>query len=1128
MSSVLAGSAFAQQQVSQVVHRQFPQQVHRQVETSAALQHFQTPAQQALLPYLKAHPMKDGATSSFTAQTPTNYVTTPNFGGYVNAPAYDARTTASLDTGSSNNGVVVELSADFDKDGKPDIAVLQQDGTMNILLNNGKGGLSAPVSYYNPNYLSSSVNNAYAVDVNSDGAVDIIGYDYNNNTMITWMNLGNGTFNAAITTPLDATNGYPNFVLVKDVTGDGKPDVIFTTSAFISQQSANVYLEVQPGKGDGTFAIPTSSQVEKFTVPASVQLPFFGGVAAGDIDGDGKIDLAIGLDERTSRTTGNYVVVTALGNGDGSFRGLGSTLPVSAPGIATLNTVIYDGSGVYLTDVNNDGKADVVADMNGSLYTALSTSSGNFTTVATSPFASVTGIEQLVFADLNGDGKVDLIAGGGTLGVYLGNGDGTFVSPTTAQQYIVDPTTEQGMTLADFNGDGVQDLAQLGGDYKQVSIFLSNGKGQLRGAPVVTSSSDTKGIFWSLLNTGKFAGSSYTDALFLYNGASTPEILTAVNDGKANFKFVNALAGGVPSDLQFVEPIHGDFNGDGKEDLVLAHSTGVVSVALSNGDGTFSAPKSVNLPPLACPVYYGAAGDINGDKHVDLIIPYGGDVACGASGGGATGYFVLLGNGDGTFAAPVFTQTGTELYSTTLADMNGDGNLDLIIDDVPFVYGSGFNVTLAYGNGDGTFTPLPNPVLTNFLVSDVAAGDINGDGKQDLVLSAEEVEGSNTVATGGILTMTGNGDGTFNSPALIGTGNFFYGMQVGDMNGDGNLDIVATLYSTPAQPKNYYGMVTLLGYGNGQFTSPYNQLESLASTFPQIGNFYDDTALDVMTQTGYGPALFIGQGASSISLKVSSASIVFGSSETLTAQVAAGSASASTPTGPVSFYDGTTLLGTTALAGGTATFTTSSLATGTHSITANYAGDSSFNPAVTQATKITVTALAPAFTLVGTPTTLSLGRGANGVVTLNLAANASFSGNVTLTCSGVPANATCTVNPSSVSLTAGQTGTATLVIGTTIANAAVPIQSKPWEVPAALVSTAMLFGIFAKRRKAVRLVSVLGLVMMFCLGGLVTGCSDGSKVKAVAPSTFTVQVTATAAGSSSVPSQSTSVNVTVQ
>lgn len=1119
LSMAISGPAFGQ------VKRTVPARTTTN-DVSAALHQYQTPAERSLLPYVKAHPMLGARDTQLRAQDQTNYVTTPNFGGYVNAPSYDARTTASLDTGSSfTNGVVAELSADFNKDSKADIAVLQQDGTVNILLNDGKGGLLAPVSYYNPNYLTSGVTVAYTEDVNKDGYPDIIAFDYSNNTMITWLNLGNGTFNASVTYSLDTTNGYPNFVMVKDVTGDGKPDLVYTTFELLSRTSANVYLEVQPGNGDGTFALPAGTQTQHFNIAASGILPTYGGIAVGDIDGDGNQDVAVVVDERMSSSTGQYVVTTALGNGDGSFSTLGQTLPISTPATSSSSVVSYNSTGVQLLDLNGDGTLDVVSDINGVLLTALGQGNGSFSTPVSTDFAQIVDPAQIVFTDLNVDGKADLVVGGGTLAVYLGNGDGTFAAPGTKGQYVTDPAGGISLAVGDFNSDGFTDIAYLGEDYKQVALYYGNGQGQLRGAPMVTAASDPEAILWTLETTGKYTASGYSDAVMIHKGLNATELLTAVNDGKGNFSYVSTLANGIPSDLEYIQPIHADLNSDGKEDLVFAGTTSV-TVALSNGDGTFAALGSTGLTGLVCPVYYAAAGDVNGDGKTDLVIPYGGDVACGSSAGGASGYYVLLGNGDGTFAAPVFTSAGTELYSATLADVDGDGVADLVLDDAPFASGSGYNILLAKGKGDGTFN-APTTILSNYLVANVAVGDINGDGKQDLVLSAEEVEGS-TIATGGILTLTGNGDGTFNAPTMLAAGNFFWGLQLADMNNDGNPDIVATLYGTNDQPKNYYGMVTLLGLGNGQFSAPVNQSESLASELPQVGNFVNDSAPDVMTETGYGPALFIGQGGTSLSLGVTSSLATFGTSEILTATLAVDMTGRPTATGSVAFYDGTTLLGTEDLTGNAATFTTTELSVGNHTLTAVYTGDGNFNPAKASATAITIAALDPAFVLTGTPTTLSLTSGNNGVVALGLAANASFSGAVTLTCSGAPANATCTVNPGSVTLAAGQTATATLVIGTTTAKSAVRNAPKPWSTPAAITSLAALFGVFFGCRKQMRMLSMVVLGLVLSCGGLLTGCgNEGSSIKAASHTSFTVTVTATPASGSTAVAQTTTVNVKV-
>ena len=1118
-SSVLSGVAMAQKPVPPVRTKTPP-------AVPANLEKYQTPAQQRLLPFMKSHPMQASGSRIPRATAQANGVATPNFGGYVNSPLYAGRTTASLASDIFDTGVIAALTADFNKDGKADIAVLQEDGTLNILMNDTTGGLLPPVTYENPNVQSTNLNNAFAIDINGDGFADVIAFDDVNDTMITWLNLGNGTFNAAVTSPLDQNYGYPSFVEVADVTGDGKPDLIFSMSQFVTRTSANVMLEVMPGKGDGTFTTPAAALVQTFPVAGQVQLPYSDGIALADVNGDGKLDIAVGYVAQTGQSSGNYLVTTALGNGNGTFGTLGATTPISVPGLSTPFGIAFNTTGVQFVDLNGDSKPDLATDSNGVLEVALGQGNGSFGAMVSSNIFEAVGPVQLVYTDLNGDGKPDVVVGAGNLVVYSGKGDGTFAATSPSQQYVIDPAT--GLALGDFNGDGINDIAQLGSDYKQVALFFGNGKGQLRGAPIVTNASDLQGINWQLETTGKYTNSGYSDAVFLHATATGAEFLTALSDGKGNFTYVSSLATGVPSDFFYLEPIHADFNGDGAEDLVLVGAAGDVTVALSKGDGTFATPVPVNLPgPLACDISYAAAGDLNGDGKADLLLPYAGDQACGSGAGAPSGYFTLLGKGDGTFATPVFTQAGTELYSATLADVNNDGKLDLVLDDTPFVQGSGFNVELATGVGDGTFS-APNMVVTNYLVSTVAVGDINGDGKPDLVLSAEEAEGS-TIVTGGILTVPGNGDGTFNSSSLIAGGNWFNGLQLADMNSDGNLDIVATLTSTNGQPVEYYGMVTLLGLGNGTFSTPFNSVESLASTSPQVGNFYGDNALDVMTETGYGPALFIGQGGSSLALTASSLSAVYGSTETLTATVASSISTRPASTGAVLFYDGTTLLGQADISNGTATLTTAALAVGSHNITASYAGDANSNPATSTAVTVTITALAPGFTLTGTPATLTIASGANGVVTLNLAANASFGGAVTLACSGAPTNATCTVNQSSVMLVAGQSTAATLVIGTTVAKAENHPASTPWGPTGVAATLAVACCAYFGRRKRTRLVTLLSLGLMLSVGMVLTGCNGGGHTApATGPTSFTVTVTATPASGSSAAAQTTTVNVTVQ
>jgi hypothetical protein len=1092
----------------------------------------QTPEEQVLIPFLNAHASKASQKAEDVLRPlDTSYTSTPLFGGYVNSQNFTAINTSSLTSGVSDFAAIVEVAADFNKDGKTDIADLQEDGTLNILINNGQGGLNVPVSYLNPNYPTTNVFVAYAVDVNGDGYPDIVAYDYNDNTTITWLNLGDGTFNAAVTTPLDTTHGLTSFAYLADVNGDGKADLIFSTIVPPTTGTiSTVYLETQLGKGDGTFGTAFDAKVESFTVNAAVGVIGTGdyGIAVADINGDGKMDIALNINEILTNTTGAYVVATALGNNDGTFTGFGTNYPISIPVIGTGPFPVLDFNAAILSfaDVNGDGKLDLVANAGTSIVeTALGKGDGTFSPGGTTDISAIQEPDTVVLLDVNNDGKPDLIVGGATLGVFLSNGDGTFAPPAVGAQYVTDFVQDYSLVVGDFNNDGVNDIALLGFNYHSISLFFNTGKGGFRGAPVVAAEGDPHAANSVLLTSGTYTANGYDSPLLSYAGTNSTDLVTLLNDGKGNFTNVQALPA-YPVNADYFEPIHADFNGDGLEDIVYADQTGGVWVALSKGDGTFATPVSAGLPATACPVYYGAAGDLDGDGKPDLIIPYGGDAACGSSGGGVSGYYVALSKGDGTFRAPVFTATGTELYKLVLGDLNGDGKLDLVLVDDPFDVGSGFQVSYAAGNGDGTFN-APSIIQQNDLVSDVSIADINNDGKPDLVLSSEEVQG-NDISTGGIVLITGNGDGTFNTPSQIAIGNFFFGIQVADMNNDGNADIVATLYEPSSYPIYYGGMVTLLGYGNGQFAAPYNSFESLVSTLPMVGNFVNDNAPDVMTSTAYGTALFIGQGGGTLALSTSSLFINFGTAETLTATLTNSITNLRAATGTVSFYDGTTLLGTAGLSSGTAVLTVSSLTVGRHKVYAVYSGDTNFNTATSASSIITVAALAPAFSLSGTPATLSVTASATGIVTLNLTANATFSGSVTLSCSGMPSNGSCSINPGSVLLAAGASSAATLVISTSTAHAELNRSTDPWRTPAASLAT--LLGVIFVRRRRVRMLAVLGVGLMLSFGAMFTGCSNnnnGSSGPTVKAGTYTLTVTATPPTGSAASAQTLQVNLTV-
>lgn len=246
------------------------------------------------------------------------------------------------------------------------------------------------------------------------------------------------------------------------------------------------------------------------------------------------------------------------------------------------------------------------------------------------------------------------------------------------------------------------------------------------------------------------------------------------------------------------------------------------------GDGTFAAAATYSSGASyhgSEQMYSIATGDFNGDGDLDIVT--GGIANLG--GGGGIG--VLLGEGDGTFAAGAAYSSGVDYgsyfeynRSVAVGDVNNDGALDVLAGGTAYSYtaGSAQSLGLLLGNGDGTFAAgiaFSNGNTSNYVYyqwedsNDVALADLNNDGNLDLIVGSY-VDGFNFNQTGSVLTMLGNGDGTFQPTESWSNGSNSGGYEntscvaVGDIDGDGFLDIAAGTHS---------GNVGVL-YGNGDGT----------------------------------------------------------------------------------------------------------------------------------------------------------------------------------------------------------------------------------------------------------------------------------------------------------------------
>jgi VCBS repeat-containing protein len=315
-------------------------------------------------------------------------------------------------------------------------------------------------------------------------------------------------------------------------------------------------------------------------------------------------------------------------------------------------------------DFNHDGKLDfaVANQGSGNVSIRLGNGDGIFHSPGTPEVSVGSGSTSVTVADLNRDGRPDLIVtnqNAGNVSIRLGNGDGTFHSPGTPEVGVGDHPTSA--TVADFNHDGKPDLAVTNQFSSNVSILLGNGDGTFHPAG---SAAISGGIQPYSVASGDFDGDGKLD-LAIANRVSN-DVVIRRGDGDGMFTTAIPLfysVGNFPSSIAV-----GDFNHDGKLDFVTGNSSSnTVSIYLGNGDGTFTPAGTPTLTVGTFPNSV-SLGDFDGDGNLDISV---------ANVNSST-VSIRLGNGDGTFTSPATPEfsVGSLPQGVVVGDFNGDGRPD--------------------------------------------------------------------------------------------------------------------------------------------------------------------------------------------------------------------------------------------------------------------------------------------------------------------------------------------------------------------------------------------------------------------------------------------------------------------
>ena len=664
--------------------------------------------------------------------------------------------------------------ADLNRDGHDDLVVASRDSAfLSIYFGLSSGEFRAPLEF-------AASPGAVAVelaDLNNDQFADLVWVNSVAGTVTVALNDGTGGFG----TPTVFTAGrLPTSVAIGDLNGDGRPDIAATNSG---SGDVSIFLST----GAGTFA----SQV-RMAAGASPQAALI-----GDWDGDGRADLVL-ADEGTPATGSAVAFLKGLGNG--SFVAPVFT-SVSARGSVALTRGNFDGDSIADLAVANRDSATV------SILRGLG--NGQFQlqsieSVGARPQALVTG-------DFNSDGLDDLFVVNESIfrpsraSILLQKAGGGFNSEV---RLGIEGGLPRDVVLGDFNRDGRPDAAVVNSSTNSVTVFAGLGDGTFQNPPSIQ------------VNSQPFAIVS-TD----FNNDGVPDLATAnfttadvsVLIGRASGGFDTQLL--LPVGANAIAIVAADLNRDGRPDLAVSLQSDsqpipFIAILLGLGDGTF---LPVRYERVGFDPRYVDVGFINGDDIPDLAVANetSNDVT------------ILLGKGDGTFAAPIFTQPlDGRPTIVRIADFDGDQYSDLLVRN-------GLTNALQFlsGRGDGTFVvrQVLNSGPATFALD---VKDLDADGVVEVIL-ADDVLFQ-------VLVLKRRADGQYAQIDAINTPAGSAGLLVVDVNGDKIPDIVSS---------NGGGIGTVsiaFGRGDGTFGQAINrQVQGILPHGVAAADFNGDRLIDI-------------------------------------------------------------------------------------------------------------------------------------------------------------------------------------------------------------------------------------------------------------------------------------------
>jgi FG-GAP-like repeat len=654
---------------------------------------------------------------------------------------------------------------------------------------------------------------------------------FGSSTAIT-VGIANSETTALESTTSLTTPGMPATLTSVDVNGDGKPDLIVVSN---DTDTAAAIVSVFLGNGDGTYQPRTDYTTQLDT----------GAVTVADVNKDGHPDLIL-AGFPLSGSASDPAVAVFLNNGHGAF------------GTAINGPALPDSTAqnAAVADFNKDGNPDIATNDG---HILLGDGTGHFSLMAGSQFVAA---GNLVAADFNGDGKMDIATVTGatgrndqeTVGIFLGNGDGTF----TAGNRYAGLFGVSNIGVSDLDGDGNPDLivgfsdpngfGPASGSGSYVYFLLGRGDGTFAGS-----------VAYDTPTGGLSVGPPF--ALADFNGDNIPDIVTTTNaSGLSLYTLIGNGAGTfAPGATKAITATNvggnpplvlaGELTSATSNDAILGLTTqsagttgtaaGDVAVFLGNGNDTFGSEMDTPFDSEAGAM---VTGDFNNDNALDVIV--GGPVTTDSGGNPASGaVFYLEGKNNGSFDTPVPIDTPLNPVSFAAGELTSAKNLDLVVANggTPFATTPVDGSVLVYlGNGNGTFQS-PKTLSAPSFPQAVAIADVNNDGHPDIVVLSEftgQSFGSR------VWVFLGDGAGNFGSGIETSLDEYADGLAVGNLNGDSFPDLAL------ASCCGFANTEVWAGNGNGTFTGPTELPVGISSSFPILADINGDNKLDLLVATG--------------------------------------------------------------------------------------------------------------------------------------------------------------------------------------------------------------------------------------------------------------------------------------